>query len=365
MSHRLIKCNVRRGLATLAFLSLAATCSAVPVGGFREKMRDDAWIKSDEGKRILENTLTWQNPNGGWWKNYDLTEPAGKGKTDGKAGDSTIDNLATSTEMRLLARGHVVTGDQRYADAFNRGLHFLVDMQYPNGGWPQRKPIAPTHYAAHITYNDNAMFNVMMLLRDIRDGKPEFDFVTPSDRAKASEAFDKGITCILDTQVKKGDRLTVWCAQHDEKTLAPAAARAYELVSLSGGDESASLVMLLMDIENPTDREKAAIIGASRWFEQHKVTGIRLEDRKDANGKSDKVIVQDAGAKPLWGRFYDVDTEKVFFCGRDGQKLDDFEGMEQERQVGYAWLRPWGQKVLDRYPKWAQQHGVTETLDGK
>ncbi len=30
------------------------------------------------------------------------------------------------------------------------------------------------------------------------------------------------------------DRLTVWCAQHDEKTLQPAKARAVELPSLSG-----------------------------------------------------------------------------------------------------------------------------------
>ena len=70
---------------------------------------------------------------------------------------------------------------------------------------------------------------------------------------RARISFDKGVECILNTQVKQNGKLTVWCAQHDEHTLAPAKARAYELPSLSGA-ESDNIVLLLMSIPDPSPR---------------------------------------------------------------------------------------------------------------
>jgi hypothetical protein len=58
--------------------------------------------------------------------------------------------------------------------------------------------------------------------------KPEFAFLGDAERARARQAIDKGVECILKTQVVQEGKLTVWCAQHDERTLAPAKARAYE-----------------------------------------------------------------------------------------------------------------------------------------
>ena len=49
---------------------------------------------------------------------------------------------------------------------------------------------------------------------------------------------------------------------------------------------------------------------------------------------------------------------KPIFIGRDAVIKFDVSQIEQERRSGYAWLRPWGQKVLDAYPKWAQKHHV-------
>src|SRR5688500_4897873 len=36
--------------------------------------------------------------------------------------------------------------------------------------------------------------------------------------------------------------------------------------------------------------------------------------------------------------------------------------VELERRAGYAWLRPWGDKVLAAYPKWAAKHGMPTEL---
>ena len=95
-----------------------------------------------------------------------------------------------------------------------------------------------------------------------------------SQQARAS--FDKGIGCILKTQIRVDGKPTVWCAQHDEHTFAPAPARAYELASFRG-DEPASIVALLMSIPHPSPEIVAAVKGAVAWFETHAVKDIRVE----------------------------------------------------------------------------------------
>ena len=43
--------------------------------------------------------------------------------------------------------------------------------------------------------------------------------------ARYSEAFDRGVDCILKCQIKTDGKLTAWCAQHDEIDLSPRPAR--------------------------------------------------------------------------------------------------------------------------------------------
>ena len=146
---------------------------------------------------------------------------------------STIDNDSTYTQMRYLARVYSATHEARYAAAFRRGFEYLMKAQYSNGGWPQFYPLRHGYWD-HITYNDDAMVGVLETLRAIVDRAPEHGFLTDAERAGAKQAMDRGIDCILKTQITQNGKLTVWCAQHDEKTLAPAKARAYEHPSLSG-----------------------------------------------------------------------------------------------------------------------------------
>ncbi|HEV2294929.1 MAG TPA: pectate lyase [Tepidisphaeraceae bacterium] len=352
----------------LAWLMLPLCASAADISDFAKQ--PDEWFTSDQGRRVLDNVITWQNPNGGWWKAYDPNQPkpgSAAPKKDARfpAQDqnlsgqvSTFDNKATWSELRLLGRAYTLTKGPKYKEAFDRGIKFVLAAQYDNGGWPQRFPLED-NYGRHITYNDESMVEVMRLVRDVAAGKEPFAFVDEATREKARQAFDKGVECILNTQIKVDGKPTVWCAQHDEKTLAPTKARAYELPSFSGG-ESASIAMLLMEIEKPSERVKQAIKGAVEWYEKSKLTGIREERRpnKDSPRGYDVIVVSDPNAPPLWARFYDLETGKPFFVGRDGVKKDSLAEIELERRAGYAWLRPWGEKVLKAYPKWAEKHGL-------
>jgi PelA/Pel-15E family pectate lyase len=199
------------------------------------------------------------------------------------------------------------------------------------------------------------MTNVMRLLEDINDNKPEFAFVDAPRRAKVKQAFNKGIDCIVKSQIVSGGKLTGWPQQCDPETLKPTSARAYELPSISGG-ESAGVTELLMRLDEPSEDVKKAVHAAAAWYDASKITGKRLEKFKDAQGQSDSRLVDDPGAEPLWARYYELETNRPFFCGRDGVKKYSYDQIERERRVGYAWYGTFGRRVLQDYPKWCEKH---------
>ena len=131
-------------------------------------------------------------------------------------------------------------------------------------------------------------------------------------------------------------------------TLEPRGARTYERPSQSGM-ESAGILMLLMSLEDPGPDVLRAVRGGARWYEDAKLTGIR----QLVEG-GDKKILPDRQAPPLWARFYEIGTNRPFFCGRDGVKKDNLADIEAERRNGYAWYGEWGRRVLTRYARWEQ-----------
>ncbi len=166
----------------------------------------------------------------------------------------------------------------------------------------------------------------------------------------------RGIDVILSTQIKVNGQLTVWCAQHDAQTLAPVTARTYELPSFSGS-ESVKLVRYLMSVPAPTPPVIASIDAAVAWLRAHALTGIRVERRPDpatARGY-DLFVVDDPKAPLLWARFYDLETAKPIFVGRDGIKREKLSDIEYERRTGYSYLGAYATSLLDKeYPAWTK-----------
>jgi pectate lyase len=301
--------------------------------------KPDSWFRGDEGKRTTDIVLSWQSDAGAWPKNKDTTRKQFTGKR-GKI-EGTFDNKATTGELRFLARAFDATGDPRCRDAYLRGFDHILDAQYPNGGWPQHHPPGKG-YHRHITFNDGSMVRLLEFLRDA----PDSGILDADRKRRAAEAFDRGVACIVKCQVVIAGKPTVWCAQHDEVTLAPAKARDYELPSLSGG-ESAGILRFLMSLERPSPEVIRAVQAGVAWYESARITGIRV-DRKKHGG----VPVEDRDAPPLWARFYDLETGRPFFCGRDGVKKASLAEIEKERREGYAWYGNWGESVARDYGKW-------------
>jgi PelA/Pel-15E family pectate lyase len=323
--------------------------------------KPDEWYASAEALRIADNVLLLQRDSGGWPKNIDMGKPLNDGdraalQRQKNDTDSTIDNGATYTQLSFLARVYTAQHQERHRESFLKGLDYLFKAQYTNGGWPQFYPDLSGYYK-HITFNDDAMIGVMKLLRDVAASKSNYAFVDEARRASAARAVEKGIECILKTQVIVNGKRSVWCAQHDEVTLAPAPARKFEVTSLSGG-ESVGIVRFLMSIKNPSPAVVEAIESAVAWFEQTQLRGIKWID----NG-SDRVVVKDEAAGPIWARFYEIGTNRPIFAGRDGVVKYDVAQIEHERRTGYNWYVDEPAKLLQKdYPAWKKFHAKPQSL---
>ena len=318
---------------------------------------DDDFFKTEEAQRIGDNVLLYQQTTGGWPKNIympaELTEQEYNAALKAKenTNQSTIDNNATTTEIEYLSRLYLATQKEKYKEGVLNGIQYLLKSQYENGGWPQFYP-RPKGYYVQITYNDNA--RVMNQLRSIYEKKAPYTFLPDNICQQARNAFNKGIECILKTQVRQNGELTVWCAQHDRVTLEPCKARAYELPSLSG-QESDNIVLLLMSLPHPSAYVVKSIEGAIKWFQKSELKGIQKEYFTNSDGKKDYRMVPCEDCPTLWARFYDLETNRPFFCDRDGIKKYDISEIGHERRNGYSWYNKDGSKVLKRYEKWKKE----------
>ena len=310
--------------------------------------KNENWFRSDEARAVADSVIQYQSPQGGWPKSTDLAKPP-RSPDDipppGGGRANSLDNDATTVPMQFLARLAHVTADSRCKDSFLKGVDYLLAAQYPGGGWPQFWPLRKGYYS-HITFNDGAMIRVMHLLRDVADGEAPYGFVDNTRREKAAEAVKLGIDCILKCQVVVDGVPTVWCAQHDVKTLAPAQARSYEHPSLSGS-ESAGVLMFLMSVRNPTPKIVRAVQAGVEWFDSVKIEGYRYK-----KSQTEQALTKDPQAAPLWSRFYEIQSNRPIFSDRDGVIKYDIQEIGGERRSGYTWYGNWGEKVAKEYAQW-------------
>ncbi len=308
-----------------------------------------------------DNMLLWQRSNGGWPKEpYNDFSGYYREQTEAEKNlalstknntDTNIDNNHTVGELRYLLSAYKSTNNPEYLAGAMRAIDYLFLAQYDNGGWPQYYPDT-SGYRHQITFNDNAMVNVMNLMWDITKGINNTDSINLSYKEKAMIAFNKGIEVILQTQNTVNGKKTAWCAQHDEITLLAATARSYELPSNSGS-ESVGIVRTLMLVEQPSAQIIQAVIDAVAWFEEVKILDIATQ-----NTGSDVIVVPSPG-NIIWARFYDLDTNLPFFCGRDGIKKNTLAEIELERRTGYSWYGNWPKNLIgSEFNNWKTKNGI-------
>jgi PelA/Pel-15E family pectate lyase len=334
---------------------------------------DSAWYGSAEARRIADIVVSFQTPAGGWGKNLDMSkEPRQPGERYGPDNLSrflapddfdtprepdwnyigTIDNDATTTQLNFLVK--VIAADgaadtRKYREAFLHGIRYLLEAQYPNGGWPQVWPLEGGYHDA-VTFNDDAMTQVMELMRNVSEGQGDFRFVPRDVRAKARSSFGRGLPCILATQIRSDGKLTAWPQQDDPLTLKPTSARNYELPAASAG-ESTSILLLLMDLPHPTAAEQQSIRAGITWLHKTAIYGQKWEPSPQGR---ELVAAPEAG--PIWARYYEIGSDRPIFGDRDKTIHADVNELSRERRNGYNWYSAEATRALGRFTAWSDEH---------
>jgi PelA/Pel-15E family pectate lyase len=336
--------------------------------------RDAAWYATAEARHVADVIVSFQTPAGGWGKNLEMSkEPRRPGEAftpnnlsrSLSPGDfdaprepewnyvGTIDNDATTTQMNFLAKviaGAEGTEGAAYRAAFQRGMDYLFAAQFPNGGWPQVWPLEGGYHDA-ITYNDDAMTQVVELMRHVADGRNEFAFAPGKLRARAAASFARAIHCILATQIVASGAPTAWPQQDDPLTLKPVSGRNYE-PPVACGSEGANVLLLMMDdLPHPTARERRAIRASAAWFKKTAINGqgwVRTPEGRQ--------LIPQPGAGPIWARYYQIGTDIPIFADRDKSIHDNVSELSRERRNGYNWYSADAKRVLERFDKWSVEH---------
>jgi PelA/Pel-15E family pectate lyase len=336
--------------------------------------RGPAWYATPKARHVADNVVSFQTPAGGWGKNQDRSGPLRQRGQDyvpnnnsqflqrgdfDAAVDShwsyvgTLDNNATSTELRFLALvSKALPGKDgdAYRASFVKGIRYLLDAQYPNGGWPQVWPLQGGYHDA-ITYNDNAVTQAAELMTAIVENKDgDYGFVPADLRAKAALSAKRALDCILATQVHENGRPTIWGQQYDPLTLKPEAARNFEPAALST-DESADLLVYLMSLPDPSPKVVAAVHDGAEWL-----MTVTIKDHAWTGTPEGRRLVEQPGGKSLWARFYEGGNKLAVFGDRDKSIHNDVNELSLERRNGYAWFVTSPAKALKRYDAWSKAH---------
>lgn len=308
-----------------------------------------SWYRTEEGHRMAENILSWQDNGTGWPLMNTVREPfTGDMSKAGPWGKKASLNSSTVNEMRFLSRAFHATKDERYKTAILGGLNYLLEAQQDSGSWPHSYPYRMTDYSHYATYNDDIIPDIMTFLAEVMSS-PDFEIVGKDNMKRVKEAYDRGLEFILKSQIVANGKLTAWAQQYDEVTYDPKPARKFEPVAISGG-ESAAVLMFLMSIHKPSPEVIKAVEAGVQWYHDAQINGMELIKTAE-----DQIVNPNPSAPALWARYYDIKTNRPIFAGRDGIIRDNLAEVEPERRRGYAWYNYNGTQVFKRYKEWSYE----------
>lgn len=258
-----------------------------------------------EAAQEVANALIWaQHPSGGW--NY-VADYAGEESlkhwynTVGKNawrleefqhyyGNATFDDAGTMESAKFLLRLYMTERDPRYRPALERAIQFVLDSQYPIGGWPQRYPLRYEHskdgqpdYTSFITFNDDvAQENIEFLLLCYQ----------ALGRSDLREPVIRAMNSFLVTRM--GPPQPGWAMQYTLE-LEPAGARTYEPKSLSPGTTAANIYQLITFYRLTGETKFLAPIPAALdWLDR-----VRLPAREQRDGRTHPTFVEIGTGKAL------------------------------------------------------------------
>ena len=226
-------------------------------------------------------------------------------------GNATYDDEGTMEAAKFLLRMYVEKNDPAYRPPLEKVIRFVLDSQYPIGGWPQRYPLMYDHpvdgksdYSSFITLNDDVTPGIIEFLLQCHQALGLTDIKEPVMRAMY-------LTIIL----QQGEPYAGWADQYTVDDLKPAHARTYEPRSINTGT-TARMIHLMLSYYCLTgdSRFLSGIPAAIKFLESMKLPDSEVKKWKKQSGNSEQILV---------ARFIDPDTGKPLYVHRKGSNVQN------------------------------------------
>ncbi|MCD7900356.1 MAG: pectate lyase [Bacteroides sp.] len=282
---------------------------------------DEFYYKS---AKTVANALIWgQLPCGGWNYMFDF---AGENSlkqwygTIGRQawrmeefqhyyGNATFDDGGTMHSAKFLLRMYVEKNDPVFRPAVEKAIRFVLESQYPVGGWPQRYPLMHDHpfqgkedYSSFITLNDDVNIENTEFLLQCYQAMGLQEIKEPIIRAM-------NMLIIL----QQGPPYAGWADQYTVIDLKPAHARSYEPKSINTAT-TVQMIYQMLEYYQLTGETKflSGIPAAIDFLESVKLPESELK-RYGKHGR--------AGYDAFVPRFIDPDNRKPLYVHRKGSNV--------------------------------------------
>ena len=282
--------------------------------------RDEYYYEAAE--KVAAALIKAQHPSGGW--NYMADFAGEKSLADWYAtigrngwrleefqhdwGNATFDDAGTADSAKFLLRLFLEKRNDRYKTALANAVRFVIDSQYPIGGWPQRFPngnslrgAGKTDYTAYLTFNDDvAAENIDFLV---------MCYQTLGDK-QLLDPIRRGMMAFV--KLQQSPPQAGWALQYTPD-LQPAGARTYEPKALVTHTTAANVSSLLRFHRLTGDASFLATIPAAlSWLDSVALTpdvaaiagGGRTHPTFVEIGSNRALYVHRTGSNVVNGRYF-------------------------------------------------------------
>jgi hypothetical protein len=247
-------------------------------------------------------------------------------------GNSTFDDKVTADAARFLLRIYLEKRDQTYQVALEKVIDFILESQYPNGGWPQRYPKVHDFnkngnpdYCSFYTFNDDVIWENIHFLVQCYQNLSKADY---------GDAITRGMDFYLLSQDSSG----AWAQQYD-LDLNPAGARSYEPKAFLPSTTLKNATLLLRFHELTGEKKYLDVIPKSiNWLER-----TQLPQESSVEGRyshptfiepetNAPLYVHRKGSNVKYGYYY-YDQHDTLLLGHYGGKTKiDLDGLKKQYQ---------------------------------
>lgn len=258
---------------------------------------DDYYYRAAE--QVAAAIMHAQLSNGGW--NY-VADFAGEASlrewynTIGKnawrleefqyySDNATFDDGGTMDAATFLLRMYTEKSDKKYRPALTKTIDFVLQSQYPIGGWPQRYPHSKSQphkgvadYASFITFNDDvADKNIEFLLMCYQTLNKKL-----INEARVLDAVSRGMNAYVALQLQQPQ--PGWALQYNVALL-PEGARSFEPKSVATNTTVDNILQLIKFYHLTGDRKfLARIPEALDWLETTKLPEQDIKNNRNHAG---------------------------------------------------------------------------------